>query len=198
MKILVIGGSYFYGRVFVMLAAKEHDVTVINRGTYSMEEFGVKQICGDRHDGVIWQQCSEDYDAIVDFCAYTPGDIELVLENLKGNVRQYLFISTVDVYERQQSKKLKEEGTALEKRSLAGEAGVYIAGKVALEEELCRQCRQRGIGFTILRPAILYGPYNYAPRESLFIRMAIREKMFPCFTDANGKFQFSNDEFYMI
>ena len=40
MKLLVIGGSYFYGRVFVMEAAKEHDITVWNRGTYSMKEFG--------------------------------------------------------------------------------------------------------------------------------------------------------------
>lgn len=47
MKILVIGGSYFYGRVFVMQAVKEHDITVLNRGTYSMENLGVKQIKGD-------------------------------------------------------------------------------------------------------------------------------------------------------
>ena len=41
MNLLVIGGSYFYGRVFVMEAVKEHTVTVLNRGTYSMKEFGV-------------------------------------------------------------------------------------------------------------------------------------------------------------
>ena len=38
MNLLVIGGSYFYGRVFVMEAVKEHTVTVLNRGTYSMQE----------------------------------------------------------------------------------------------------------------------------------------------------------------
>lgn len=50
MNILVIGGSYFYGRVFVMEAVREHSeyhITVLNRGTYSMEEFGVSQIRGD-------------------------------------------------------------------------------------------------------------------------------------------------------
>ncbi len=50
MKILVIGGSYFFGRVFVMLAAKEHEVTVVNRGTYSVAELGAGQIKGDRRD----------------------------------------------------------------------------------------------------------------------------------------------------
>ena len=38
MKILVIGGSYFYGRVFVMLTAPQHEITVVNRGTYSMAD----------------------------------------------------------------------------------------------------------------------------------------------------------------
>ena len=55
MKILVIGGSYFYGRVFVMEAVKEHEVTVVNRGTYSMEKMGVTQITGDRGDSGLWQ-----------------------------------------------------------------------------------------------------------------------------------------------
>ena len=40
MKILVIGGSYFYGRVFVMLTAPQHEITVVNRGTYSMADRG--------------------------------------------------------------------------------------------------------------------------------------------------------------
>jgi nucleoside-diphosphate-sugar epimerase len=29
-------------------------------------------------------------------------------------------------------------------------------------------CEQRGIPYTILRPCIIYGRYNYAPRESYF------------------------------
>ena len=44
MKILVLGGSYFYGRVFTMLSAKKHEITVLNRGTYSMGDLGVRQI----------------------------------------------------------------------------------------------------------------------------------------------------------
>ena len=42
----------------------------------------------------------------------------------------------------------------------------------------------------MLRPAILYGPYNYAPRESVFIQMAVQKKCIPSFTDADGRFQF--------
>ena len=188
MNILVIGGSYFFGRVFVILAAKEHSVTLVNRGTYSMEEFGAKQIKGNRHDKEPWQQCVEHYDAIVDFCAYQPGDIVCVLENLAGSTSQYILISTVDVYERGTGL-VKDEDSPLETRLFSGETGSYISGKVALEHELDRQCGLRGIHWTSLRPAILYGPYNYAPRESIFIQMAVQNRMLPELLDADGRFQ---------
>lgn len=187
MKLLVIGGSYFYGRVFVMEAAKEHEITVWNRGTYSMEAFGVRQITGDRHERAAG--CEEDYDAVIDFCAYAPGDVRDTLRLLTGKIGQYVFISTVDVYERDASV-VKKEDTPFEERPIAGEAGVYIAGKVALERELAEVCGARGIPHTVLRPAILYGPYNYAPRESVYVQMLLQNHALPRFTDAQGQFQF--------
>lgn len=187
MKLLVIGGSYFYGRVFVMEAVKEHAVTVWNRGTYSMADFGVRQIQGDRHEKTA--ACEEDWDAVVDFCAYMPGDIRNTVCNMTGKIGQYLLISTVDVYERDPAV-MKTENTPLEERVLAGEAGAYIAGKTALEREIVEVCGTRGISYTVLRPAILYGPYNYAPRESAYIQMLLQNHALPRFTDADGRFQF--------
>lgn len=191
-KILVIGGSYFYGRVFVMEAAREQNkyhITVLNRGTYSMEEFGVTQITGDRHDPAVCAMCDKDYDAVIDFCAYSVGDVETVIQNIGGCIGQYVLISTVDVYERGSGIRKTEEH-ALELRTFEGEAGAYIAGKVALEKEARRVCGDKGIPYTILRPAILYGPYNYAPRESAYIQMMVVNHVLPHFTDADGRFQF--------
>ncbi len=189
MKILVIGGSYFYGRVFVMLAAKEHDITVINRGTYSMAPLDVKEIKGDRKEENLWRNIHEDFDVIVDFCAYEKGDIAGVLRNMQGNVKQYIFISTVDVYARG-VKGLKDENTPLETRHLPGEAGSYIAGKVALEREIQEECKRKNAHYTVLRPAILYGPFNYAPRESAYIQLMVQNRVLPHITDASGQFQF--------
>ena len=191
-NLLVIGGSYFYGRVFVMEAVRECvgcSITVLNRGTYSMEEFGVSQIKGDRHDKAALAACDRHYDAVIDFCAYQAGDAEKVIESITGSIGQYILISTVDVYERG-SGVIKTEEHALEERIFPGEAGAYIAGKAALEQELQRVCSERHIPYTILRPAILYGPYNYAPRESVYIRMMLRNHALPHFTDADGQFQF--------
>lgn len=189
MKILVIGGSYFYGRVFVMQAVKEHDITVLNRGTYSMENLGVKQIKGDRRREDLWKSITEDYDIIVDFCAYNSGDIAKVLNHIKGNIKQYILISTVDVYKRG-IKGLKTEDTPFEQREFEEEVGKYITGKVALEKEIVTECIQKGIEYTILRPAILYGPYNYAPRESVYIKLLIQNHIIPHINGATGKFQF--------
>jgi len=196
MKLLVIGGSYFYGRVFVMTAAEEHDITVLNRGTYSMEEFGVRQIRGDRHDRAVLAECAEAYDAVIDFCAYEPGDVSGIAEGISGRIGQYILISTVDVYERSMrdcaawESNYKKEETALEYRKFPGEAGAYIAGKVALEKEIREVCGKKQIPYTLLRPAILYGPYNYAPRESVYIQMLLQNHALPVFTDAEGRFQF--------
>lgn len=192
MKLLVMGGSYFYGRVFVMEAVRmhsEYSITVFNRGTYSMEEFGVTQIKGDRHDAAMLALCDQDYDAVIDFCAYEEGDIESVIDGISGSIGQYILISTVDVYERGTGV-VKSEEHALENRFFAGDTGAYIAGKVALEKELRRVCADRGIPYTVLRPSILYGPYNYAPRESVYIQMILQNHILPHFTDANGRFQF--------
>lgn len=188
MKILVIGGSYFLGRVFLMLAADANDITVVNRGTYSVEALGARQIRGDRHDPALWQNIVEDYDVAVDFCAYDKGDIRLLLENFGGHIRQYILISTVDVYQRTGA--VKKEDAPFEDRIFPGEAGTYIAGKVALEQELAETCTERGVQYSVLRPSILYGPFNYAPRESEYIRFMVQQGLLPHITDAAGRFQF--------
>lgn len=189
MKILVIGGSYFLGRVFLIQAAKSHDITVVNRGTYSVEELSVHQIKGDRRNSSVWQENTEEYDVIIDFCAYEENDIATVLNNFSGKAKQYIFISTVDVYRRGLNQ-IKNENTPYETKAISGSAGEYISGKIALEQELITECEKKNINYTILRPSIIYGPFNYAPREAAFIQLAVQNRMLPHITDADGKFQF--------
>ena len=51
-NILVIGGSYFVGRVCVETLASDPDnrITVVNRGNRPMGQPGVTEIVCDRHD----------------------------------------------------------------------------------------------------------------------------------------------------
>lgn len=175
MKILVIGGSYFLGGAFTLIASKEHELTLINRGTYSMSRYGVKEYKADRRNAKQLQSIPvEHYDAVVDFCAYEPGDIKCVLENIKGIsklTKKYIFISTVDVYQRQVGY-IKDEYAPLATTRNSGSKGDYIYKKICLERELKEVCSAIGIDYKIIRPSIIYGPNDYSKRVEVFIKMA--------------------------
>jgi nucleoside-diphosphate-sugar epimerase len=139
----------------------------------------------------MWKGITEDYDAVVDFCVYEAGDIDTAILNIAGNIKQYIMISTVDVYKRcGDGNILKDEGFAYEERCFFGDEGAYILGKVATEKELIDICKKRNIVYTILRPSIIYGPYNYAPRENMYFRMIREKHVLPVVEDATGQFQF--------
>lgn len=189
-RVLVIGGSYFAGRVFATLASREMELTLINRGRYSMAHLpNLKEYRCDRRDEAGLRRLPlESYDAVVDFCAYAPGDIETLFRGLGAEFRRYIFISTADVYDRA-SPRPWSEATPLGTR-FPPEAADYLGGKVALERECAEACARRGVAGTALRPAFLYGPYNYAPRESWYIQRVVKGEEIPQPTDARGQFQF--------
>lgn len=60
---------------------------------------------------------------------------------------------------------------------------------MALEREVREECSRRSMPYTVLRPGILYGPLNYAPREAAYIQMIVRNHVLPHITDATGRFQ---------
>lgn len=189
MKILVIGGSYFVGRVFTIKACKDYDITLLNRGKYSMKEYGVNEVVADRHSDL--SKILAEYDVVVDFCAYQKNDIKHILDSLKGRVRKYIFLSTCDVYVR--NDEIKDENAAYNYNTsnYPSEIKDYINGKVALENELDEYANKYNIKYTSVRPTIIYGPYNYAPRESLYIQDIVQngQAVFP--KNSDGEFQFA-------
>ena len=165
MNILVLGGSYFLGYRFVKCAVSAgHNVTVFNRGNRPLNMEGVLEVRGDRTSPEDLAKIPGEYDATVDFCAYEKGDILRVRDALGMRFGRYVFISTVDVYERGTGEIL-DESAEFETRDFGGEAGSYILGKAALEKEIeCIEDR------CVLRPSIIYGPGNYAPRENIYFK----------------------------
>ncbi len=165
MNILVIGGSYFLGPAFIKKALeKGHTLTVFNRGNRPLGLTGVKEIKGDRTNIEDLKNIPDSFDATVDLCAYEKGDIDLVKNALSDRTGRYVFISTVDVYKRGEGRSL-DESAELETRDFGGQAGAYILGKAALEREIVKyedRC--------VLRPSVIYGPGNYAPRENIYFK----------------------------
>ena len=64
-KVLVIGGSYFLGRIFCTLASRtgEFDLTLVNRGRYPMTHLpGLREYHCDRHDPLALSRLPESLD----------------------------------------------------------------------------------------------------------------------------------------
>lgn len=188
-NILVIGGTYFAGRVFSLLADSEgNGVTVMNRGSFSMAGTGIKQIICDRRDPMALRAAALEphYDAIVDFCAYEPGDIKSLLDNIPCGCDHYLYVSTPDVTK--PSPAVRDENSPVMDVMPTDEVGLYTWKKLGLETELKTEARARGLGHTMIRPAFIFGPFNYAPREPWYIERIVKGEAIPHPVDATGRF----------
>jgi len=101
MRVLVLGGTRFMGYFLVHhLLAAGHEVTLFHRGA-SPDPFGhrVSRVHGDRHTGDLAALLGgREFDAAVDFIAYTADDARGAIRALRGRVGHYIMISTGQVY----------------------------------------------------------------------------------------------------
>lgn len=192
-NVLVLGGSYFVGRVFTRLTERtgQYDLHIVNRGTYPLKIDTVTQYACDRHDSkkLATSLPALNWDAVVDFCAYEPGDAASLLAAIPGTVAQYIYISTCSVYEPSAPSPKTEDSPLL---AAGGDdpGHMYAYKKLVLEREATEVCVRDNTALTILRPAFIYGPLNYAPRESFYFNCILEKKPIPSPTDATGRFQF--------
>lgn len=194
-KILVIGGSAFVGRIFSIQTSKreeEFELHVVNRGHYPLNLENVKEYKCDRHTPHTLARILPDivFDALVDFCAYTPGEIQSLLGVLGGRIKQYIFFSTASVYAPLDHSIKRESDPVVQQAEGDSPVSDYIYNKLLLERELIEGCGAAGIPYTIFRPTFIYGPFNYAPRESYFIELIARKYTVPVPVDATAKFSF--------
>jgi nucleoside-diphosphate-sugar epimerase len=193
-QILVLGGSYFIGRVFSILSSKRDifEAHVVNRGNYPLNRPDVKEYKCDRHDAARLAKILPDikFDAAVDFCGLESGDISLIIDSIGRRISQYIFISSCAIYDVSVGSKRTEKSTLYERRTSGGPVSMYTTNKLILEDELINSCVKRAISYTILRLPFVYGPFNYAPRESFFIEKILKGGRVPVLTDSTSKFSF--------
>lgn len=192
-KILIIGGTYFLGKAFVELMLNEGDAELIllhRNGREEIKHNRIREVFADRHDTdkLAGLDLGEEIDAIVDFCAYAEGDIKNLLGNISARVKQYVFISTSDVYKRGTGKLLNEDAD-FEERDFGGDVGAYISGKVSLEREIMEACAEKNCRYTVLRPVFIFGENNYAPREGIYFQWILKAGQVLHPADADGEFQ---------
>ena len=155
MKILFIGGTGIISTASTALAAKRGmDITLISRGQHASElPAGVKAVIANVNDPAALQKLEhESYDAVVDWIAFTPADVERDLKLFRGRTRQFVFISSASAYQKPQTHYLITESTPL-----ANPYWDYARNKIACEERLMKAYRDEGFPVTIVRPSLTYG-----------------------------------------
>lgn len=153
MRILFIGGTGIISTACTQLAlARGHEVYMLNRGSRPAPA-GVKFITLDVRDEVTATRILEGFtwDAVVDFVAFTPDDIERDLRLFKGRTGQYVFISSASAYQRPVTHYRITESTPL-----ANPYWEYSRAKIACEERLLRAYREDGFPVVIVRPSLTY------------------------------------------
>jgi len=131
------------------------EVTLLTRGRHAGPvPPGVTVLNLDVQDKVAAARAlaGKSFDAVVDWIAFVPADVERDLELFLGHTRQFIFISSASAYQRPVSHYLITESTPL-----ANPYWDYSRNKIACEERLMKAYRETGFPVTIIRPSLTYG-----------------------------------------
>ena len=162
MDVLIIGGKKFLGRALVdALKQNNHNITLFNRGKTNPELFPeIEVIVGDR-DGEIENLGDRKWDVVIDTCGYVPRVVNQSVSHLQDNVNQYVFISSISVY--QESKILNRDEDAKviqledkETEDIMGHPDNYGGLKFLCEEAV----RSKFDNNLIIRAGLIVGPFD--------------------------------------
>lgn len=154
-KILFIGGTGIISSACTQLAIERGlDLYLLNRGQSSRPvPAGVTVLHGDIRDPESARQALGDhqFDAVVDWIAFTPEHIETDLALFSGRTKQYIFISSASAYQTPPVALPITESTPLHNPFWE-----YSRNKIACEERLIKAYREEGFPITIVRPSHTY------------------------------------------
>ena len=189
-RVLILGGSYFGGkRIKEVFFQEGYEVSILNRGTNKEECNEIEQIICDRNSLEDMKQSlfGRNFDFVVDVSWQDITWVKYLCEALDfSTVKTFVFISSSAVYDVEHlSIPFKEEDALGENKYWT----FYGKGKIVAEEYYRNHLVNKDTKLIILRPPYLYGPYNYAQRESFIFRQIVEHKPVKI-PSSNPKLQF--------
>jgi nucleoside-diphosphate-sugar epimerase len=154
MRVLFIGGTGFISTAVSRQAiAKGFDLYLLNRGSRLAHLPGSHRLTADVHKPDDVRAVLQDlaFDAVVDWIAYAPDDIERDLALFQGRVKQYVFISSASAYQKPPTFPFITESTPL-----YNPFWEYSQNKIRCEERLEQAYRESDFPITIVRPSLTY------------------------------------------
>ena len=167
LRILILGGTGFIGPHQVRYAvARGHKVTVFNRGKTNPGSVpaGVERLEGDRNNNLESLK-GKQWDAVIDNPTSLPKWVTSAAEVLKGNVGQYMFISTLSVYADNSKPGMDESDPTgvLPEGASVDEVKAQTYGPLKAMSE--REAEKAFPGkATIVRPGLIVGPGDNTDR----------------------------------
>jgi len=158
MKILFIGGTGLISSACSDLALKHGmELFILNRGVSKKHPVpkGATLLQGDVYQdetGVAGLLAAHHFDAVVDWVAFKPEDIERDIRMFSGKTDQFVFISSASAYQKPPQHYIITEETPLENPFWD-----YSQNKIACEKRLMQVYYQDDFPVTIVRPSLTYG-----------------------------------------
>ena len=155
MKVLFIGGTGIISSACSKLALEQGiDLYLLNRGqSFRPVPAGAQVLHGDIRDPQSARSAlaGMNFDAVVNWIAFTTEHIETDLELFRGRTGQYVFISSASAYQKPPITMPVTESTLLDNPWWQ-----YSRNKIACEERLVRAYREEKFPATIIRPSHTY------------------------------------------
>ncbi|MBB2922798.1 NAD-dependent epimerase/dehydratase family protein [Cellulomonas cellasea] len=156
LSVLFLGGSGIISSASTRLAVERGlDLTVLNRGESTTRPLpdGVRTLRADVRDpGSVRAALGDrEFDAVVDWVAFTPEHVRTDVELFTGRTGQYVFISSASAYQTPPARLPVTESTPLRNPHWQ-----YSRDKIACEDLLVRAYREDGFPATIVRPSHTY------------------------------------------
>ena len=155
MKILMIGGTGTISSAITrQLAESDNELWLLNRGNRRSEvPASVKQVIVDIDDTekVLQLLGNAQFDTVCEFIGFLPSQVERDIRLSQGRTRQYVYISSASAYNKPAASHVITEGTAL-----ANPYWEYSRNKIACEDLLMKEYREKGFPVTIIRPSHTY------------------------------------------
>lgn len=156
LKLLLIGGTGVISSATTRLAVERGlDVTVLNRGASATRPLpeGAELVRADVRDPASVRAALGDreFDAVVDWVAFTPEHVQTDLDLFAGRTGQYVFISSASAYQTPPERLPVTESTPLRNPFWQ-----YSRDKIACEDLLVRAYRDSGFPATVIRPSHTY------------------------------------------
>lgn len=176
MKILVIGGTRFFGIHMVNeLLEKGHDVTIATRGNAS-DEFGdkVKRIIMERTNEASVKEAlrGTHYDVVIDKIAYCSNDIKYVMETVDCD--KYIHMSSTSVYEPKHINTTESDFDGYSKELIWCDRGAFPYEQIKRQAEYALWQKYSDRNWIAVRYPFAIGKDDYTKRLLFYVEHVMK------------------------